>query len=220
MAIPTSRRPVNADVSGITRGLDAAIPTTYLHPMHDTPVSLLERLCRQPRDGDWERFVHLFTPLLSRWAFRFGVTPTDTEDALQEVFVLLFAKLPRFRRDPEGSFRAWLWTVFRRELLARFRRENRHTSATAEQLERLLTPDGVPEASEEEYRRSLVSRALRLVKTDFPEKTWGMFWRVAVEGEPGVKVAEEFGVTANAVYLARGRVLARLRAELSGLDGV
>ncbi len=188
--------------------------------MHDTPASLLERLCRQPRDGDWERFVHLFTPLLSRWAHRFGVPPADTEDALQEVFVLLFATLPRFQHDPDGSFRAWLWTVFRRELLARFRRQNRHTSASAEQLEQLVSPDGVPEASEAEFRKVLVERALRLVKRDFPEQTWGVFWRLTVDGLSGVKVAEEFGVSPNAVYLARGRVLARLRAELAGLDGV
>ncbi len=188
--------------------------------VHATPVTLLERLCRQPRPGDWERFVLLFTPLLSRWARRFGVPPTDIEDALQEVFVLLFRRLPRFQRDPEGSFRAWLWTVFRRELLARHQRTGRLPTATAVQLESLVTPDGFPEASEAEYRRLLIDRALRLVQRDFPDQTWRVFWRLAVDGLSGVQVAEEFGVTPNAVYLARGRVLARLRAELAGLDGV
>jgi RNA polymerase sigma-70 factor (ECF subfamily) len=191
----------------------------YLLIMTDTPVSLLDRLCRHPRDGDWERFVHLFTPLLSRWATRFGVASGDTEDALQEVFLLLFDKLPRFRLDPAGSFRAWLWTVFRRELLARNRRNGRQATATPEQLERLAA-DGGPDISEDEYRRFLVGRALRLVQRDFPEHTWQVFWRVAVDGRSGAQVAEEFGVTANAVYLTRGRVLARLRAELAGLDGV
>ena len=42
--------------------------------------------------------------------------------------------------------------------------------------------------------------------------------RVAVEGRSGVEVARQFGVTPNAVYLARGRVLARLREELADLD--
>ncbi len=114
--------------------------------MTDTPASLLERPC----DGDWERFVRLFTPLLSRWANRFGVSAADTEDALQEVFVLLFDKLPRFRLAPTGSCRAWLWTVFRRELLARRK---------------------------------------RLVRRDFPDPTWRVFWRLAVDGHSGVKVA-------------------------------
>ena len=191
----------------------------YLFRMTDTPASLLERLCLRPCDGDWERFVRLFTPLLSRWAHRFGVPAADTEDALQEVFVLLFDKLPRFRLEPTGSFRAWLWTVFRRELLARRKRQGRQPTATDEQLERLAAADGVPEAGEAEFRRQLVERALNLVRRDFPDQTWRVFWRLAVDGHSGVKVAAEFGVTPNAVYLARGRVMARLRTELAGLDG-
>lgn len=188
--------------------------------MTETPVSLLDRLCRRPREGDWERFVHLLTPLLSRWAARFGTPYGEVEDALQEVFLLLFDKLPKFRLNPDGSFRAWLWTVFRRELLARGRRNGKHATATPEQLETLLVGDALPDISEEEYRRLLVGRALRLVQRDFPEQTWRVFWRVAVEGRPGAQVAQEFGVTPNAVYLTRGRVLARLRAELAGLGGM
>jgi len=188
--------------------------------MTETPVSLLDRLCRRPREGDWERFVHLFTPVLSRWATRFGTPPGEVEDALQEVFLLLFDKLPKFRLDPDGSFRAWLWTVFRRELLIRSRRNGKQHRATAEQLEALAAADVLPDISEDEYRRLLVGRALRLVQRDFPEQTWQVFWRVAVEGRPGVQVAQEFGVTPNAVYLTRGRVLARLRSELAGLDGI
>ena len=45
-----------------------------------------------------------------------------------------------------------------------------------------------------------------------------MFWQVTVAGQPGTEVARQFGVTPNAVYLARGRVLARLRQELTDLD--
>ena len=136
------------------------------------------------------------------------------------MFVLLFDKLPRFRLDPAGSFRAWLWTVFRRELLARRKRLGRLPAASVSQLEELVAADAVPEASEAEFRRHLIDRALQLVRRDFPEQTWRMFWRLAVDGCSGVGVAEEFGVSPNAVYLARGRVLARLRSELAGLDGV
>jgi RNA polymerase sigma-70 factor (ECF subfamily) len=37
---------------------------------------------------------------------------------------------------------------------------------------------------------------------------------VVVDGRPAADAAAELGLTANAVYLARARVLARLRAEL------
>ncbi len=38
-----------------------------------------------------------------------------------------------------------------------------------------------------------------------------------VEGRPAKDIAAEVGLSVNAVYLAQGRVLGRLRAELSGL---
>src|SRR4051812_20876127 len=38
------------------------------HPMTDTPATLLDRL-RRPGDATaWAQFVHLYTPLLYRWA--------------------------------------------------------------------------------------------------------------------------------------------------------
>ena len=183
----------------------------------DTPLTLLDRLARNPADADWERFVRLFAPLLSRWARRLGVPATDVDDVLQEAFVLLLAKLPGFRREPGDSFRAWLWTVFARQVAAWRRRQGRDGLLSDEQLAALAAPDGVP-AAEAEYRRLLAARAMRLVRKDFPEPTWRIFWRLAVDGKPGVAVAREFGVTPNAVYLVRGRVLARLRSELAGLD--
>lgn len=199
-----------------------ALPTETgcgsLADMQETPVSLLERLHHHPAEPDWERFVLLFTPLLARWANRLGVPATDAEDLLQEVFLLLLRKLPEFRYDAQKSFRAWLWTVFHRETLAWRKRQNRALSLSQDQIEALASADTVDEASAAEYGRYLFDRVLQLVRTDFPNETWQIFWQVAVEARSGVEVAREFGVTPNAVYLARGRVLARLREELAGLD--
>ena len=186
--------------------------------MTNTPVSLLERLRLQPDEEHWERFLVLFTPLLSRWGHRLGVPAADTEDLLQEVFLVLFRKLPEFRYDPTKSFRAWLWTVFHRQTLAWRKQQTRNLPLTVEQLEALASPDSVLEATEAEYRRALQDRILHIIRTDFPPPTWEIFWQVTVEGRSGIEVARQFGVTPNAVYLARGRVLARLRQELADLD--
>jgi RNA polymerase sigma-70 factor (ECF subfamily) len=89
----------------------------------------------------------------------------------------------------------------------------------------LPAPDGLsgvddPPASdleEAEYRRRLVARGLELVRPDFSDATWAAFTGVVVEGRPVAEVAAGLGVSANVVYLARHRVLARLRRELDGL---
>jgi RNA polymerase sigma factor (sigma-70 family) len=186
--------------------------------MTETPVSLLERLCREPDEKLWERFIRLFTPILACWARRLDVAPGDLDDVLQETFSMLVQQLPKFHLDPNGSFRAWLWTVFRRQVLAWRKRRGRELPIPAADLEALAAPDALFEATEAEYRRDLLDRALRLVQADFPTQTWQIFLQAAVQGRPAAEIAQEFGVTPNAVYLARARVLARLREELTGLD--
>src|SRR5207248_6419442 len=99
-----------------------------------------------------------------------------------------------------------------------WRKRQPRAGLALEQLEQLSSPDSIAEATEAEYRRYLLSRIVQIVQTDFPATTWQIFRQLAIEGRPGVEVAREFGVTVNAVYLTRGRVLARLRAELAGLD--
>jgi RNA polymerase sigma-70 factor (ECF subfamily) len=70
---------------------------------------------------------------------------------------------------------------------------------------------------ETEYRHELVGRAMQMLQPEFQPATWQAFWQSAVAGRRGREVAAELGLTVNAVYLARSRVLRRLREELSGL---
>ena len=46
---------------------------------------------------------------------------------------------------------------------------------------------------------------------------WRAFQRVALDGESATEVARELGVSVNAVFIAKSRVLARLREEVAGL---
>jgi RNA polymerase sigma-70 factor (ECF subfamily) len=182
--------------------------------MTRTPISLFDRL-QTPTDGPaWSRFVRLYTPFLFHWAHRRGLSPEDTADLVQEVFAHLLKTLPGFRYDPGRSFRAWLAVVVGnkwREL----NRRRRPVSVPADDLADVPGPaDGF---DEEEYRRHIAGRALALIRTEFAPGTWKAFWGVVVEGRPTAAVAADFNLTVNAVYLARSRVLRRLREELAGL---
>jgi RNA polymerase sigma-70 factor (ECF subfamily) len=182
--------------------------------MTTTPASLLQRLrSPDPPASDWERFVRLYAPLLHGWAVRAGMQEADASDLVQDVLVHLMQKLPAFEYDPvRGGFRGWLHTV----LMNRWRETMRRKAPVIATVAEPAAPpaDGLEEA---EHRQYLLGRALQLMKADFQENTWRVFWMTAIEGVPVAEAAARIKVSVKAVYLARARVLRRLREELAGL---
>jgi RNA polymerase sigma-70 factor (ECF subfamily) len=179
----------------------------------DTPKTLLARLRSPADDGAWRRFVDLFGPLVLHWAGSMGLRRHDAEEAVQDVFALLVRELPRFEYDPARSFRAWLKTVTRRAALRR-KRTLRALSPIPEECPEETDPDGV---EEREYRSWLLHRLWVILASDFDEVTRTVFRRYAIDGEEPAELARELGLSRNAVYLIRHRVLARLRSELKDL---
>jgi RNA polymerase sigma-70 factor, ECF subfamily len=187
--------------------------TTAAAIMQTTSVSLLERL-RQPADQlAWTRFVDLYTPLLLQWARRAGLQESDAADLIQDVFQLLLRKLPEFAYDQQKSFRGWLRTVLLNQWRTRLRRRTEQPLDEAGAVE----PAGEDGLAEEEYRNYLVGRALQIMQRDFQPATWQACWEHVGRGRPAAEVAAELGLTVKAVYLAKARVLRRLRQELDGL---
>jgi RNA polymerase sigma-70 factor (ECF subfamily) len=183
-----------------------------------TSATLLERLQGSPDEAAWRRFIHLYTPLLFYWARRCGENDHDAADLVQEVFVTLVQTLPTFRCDPAaGKFRGWLHTLMLNKLRDRKRRESRLEKAMAHRSHEPEPPDPAAEFSEAEYRQHLARRALRLMQADFTATTWKACWETVVQDRPPDEVGRELGISENAVYIARCRVLRRLRQELSGL---
>lgn len=184
----------------------------------DTPASLLERLRGPDEPAAWERFVDLYSPLLFCWARRLGLHAADAADLVQEVFAVLVEKLPEFRYDRSQSFRAWLRTVLMNKWRNRHRRPAEASlEALAPGLSGLALPAEQEAFDDAEYRRLVTRRAVELMQTDFEPETWRAFWEVTVNGRAAAEVAGELGLSVNAIYLAKGRVLRRLRQELDGL---
>ena len=64
---------------------------------------------------------------------------------------------------------------------------------------------------EQEYERHVFTWAAEQVRGDFTDSTWQAFWQTAVEGKTGPQVARALGMSVAAVYLAKGRVMTRLK---------
>lgn len=186
-----------------------------MHP--PTPVSLLSRLRKPDDTAAWERFVHLYTPMLHAWACRTGLQSSDAADLVQDVFLTLVREMPNFRYDPSRSFHQWLKSVTMNRWRDWMRRPVQHPIGhDGDQIES-SEPDGVDTFIEREFGAEFARRALELMRTDFDESTWRACWEMAVKGRTAAEVAPELGITVGAAHAARFRVIARLRKELAGM---
>jgi RNA polymerase sigma-70 factor (ECF subfamily) len=70
-----------------------------------------------------------------------------------------------------------------------------------------------------EYRRQVFAVAAQRARVHFQEATWQAFWRTGVEGRDVAAVAAELGLSPGALYVARSRVMARLRQEIDRIEG-
>jgi RNA polymerase sigma-70 factor (ECF subfamily) len=192
--------------------------------MSDTSASLLQRLREQPDDDAWRRLVHLYTPLLKGWLGRYGVQPADADDLIQEVLAVVVRELPQFEYNRRaGAFRRWLRTILVHRLRGFWRARQARPTATgdsdpARTLEQLEDPEsGLSKLWDQEHDRHVMARLLEQVEPEVTPSTWQAFRRVVLEGRAEEAVAAELGLSVNAVFIAKSRVLARLRREARDL---
>jgi RNA polymerase sigma-70 factor (ECF subfamily) len=186
-----------------------------------TSRSLLERLKADDADA-WDRLIGLYAPLLLRWCRRWDVPEQDLADIFQDVFQAVATHVGSFRKEREGeTFRGWLRTIAYHKVCDHFRRTGREpggAGGTEAQLRLSRLPaaqvSDPDESEEEKAERSLLNRALNLIRSEFEERTWQAFWLTVVEGRAPKDVGLDLGMSPGAVRVAKARVLRRLREEL------
>jgi len=190
-----------------------------------TSASLLVRI-RDGRDHEaWRQFVELYAPVVYGFARKRGLQDADAADVMQDVMRSVAGAAARLNYDPSrGSFRGWLYTVARNKIFnfldAARHRIGRGSGDTGvrEKLEAQPEPEtGLAASWEEEYERTLADVAMRRVQKEVQPATWQAFWQTAVEGRSAREAGEAIGMSAGAVYVARSRVLARLKEEVQRL---
>jgi RNA polymerase sigma-70 factor (ECF subfamily) len=154
------------------------------------------------------------------WSRRAGLRGEDAADIVQEVFRVVAAHASQLHHGrPGDTFRGWLWTVTQNKLRDFWRqRADRPVAtggSTAQELLLLIAQDEASSNSPPPGSHGLLHRAVEIVRGEFEDRSWQAFWRVTVEGRPVADVASELGITANAIYVARSRILRRLREVLN-----
>lgn len=192
---------------------------------HEPPTSTSTSLLEGAKTGDstaWERMVRLYFPLVYGWCAHRGLRPEDCLDITQEIFVAVSQHVQRFEKTAaRGSFRSWLRTITENKLTDYWRRKERSSepvggSQAHEVLLKLpcAAHEGGSDTIEQNEKSAVFRAAVEIILNEFEPRTWDAFWRVTAESRPVDVVAVELGMSNNAVYLAKSRVLRRLREIL------
>ena len=189
-----------------------------------TRASLLVQI----RDGDnqdaWQEFMHLYGPVVYGFARKRGLQDADAADLMQDVMRSVSTSIGRLEYDrSQGTFRGWLFTITRNKIFnflsaRRIRPQGSGDSRTNQLLNAHPETEDGSDAWELEYQRRLAALAMERVKGEFQEKTWRAFWLTAVEGVAVADVAEKVGMSTGAIYVAKSRVLARLKDEVETMQ--
>lgn len=190
-----------------------------------TRPSLLIRI-RDSADHDaWNQFVEVYAPLIHHFARKKGLQEADAADITQDVLRQVSDSIGRFQYAPNrGSFRAWLFTVTRNRILNFFTRDGRGAKGSGDTGVRQLLEQQPADAEQADWDREvekhLFACAVERVRPEFRANSWQAFWETAVEGRSASGTAAELGISVGAVYIAKSRVLARLKEVVAALgDG-
>ncbi len=199
-----------------------------------TSPTLLDRLRESNDSAAWSRFEALYGELIVAFARRRGVQATDAEDVRQMVMLKLMSSLKQFEYQRErGRFRDYLLRVTLSAIAdwaAKFGRGVEAGSLAPGYLDTRaeasasvartpggasgVEPGAVEQAWQQEWEAFHFRRAWQTVQSQFSAQHLDVFHRL-LAGDPVRLVAQNLGLTEEAVHKVKQRVRDRLKDQVA-----
>jgi RNA polymerase sigma-70 factor (ECF subfamily) len=220
----------NEDVGAVPQ---RAQTSNRMHARNDefipTRQSLLERLKRWDDQESWRDFFDTYSGLLYASAIRAGLKDSEAQDVVQDTVILVSRKMKKgFKYDPAvDSFKGWLLFLTRKRIALEYRKLARNRVGTpvdpraangeVEEIQDVAAMD-LETIWEEEWKRAMWDAAVAQVKKAVAPKQFQMFDLYVLKERPAAEVARALDTTVAQVYLAKHRVSALVKKELTQLQ--
>ncbi len=184
-----------------------------------TTTEILDGLADSSNGEVWTTFVNRHRPLMIGYLRKLGLNSSIAEEVAQQTlceFAAAYARGVYDRR--KGGLRNWLFGIARNQLSNLRRSAARNAGDAREGCAETFLDDPGEAIWETEYRqfalRSCFSQLTQEVSLDSMEA----FRLFCIQGVPAAQVALALGMSENAVYLNKRRMLRRIRELLCQLD--
>ena len=184
----------------------------------DTPVTLLVKLAQRMTchsdDLAWAHLFDLYAPAI-RGFVRAQGSDEDADDVVQDIFLKLVGILRESRyRSDAGSFRSYLATMIRNELVSRWRKRqvrggSFHVSFDDSDSEvEVVVPSEVEAQLDAKWRVARRQAAIEhvLTRTALSKLSKAVYREYVLEDRPIAEVMSKFGMSRNSVYQVKTRV--------------
>jgi RNA polymerase sigma-70 factor, ECF subfamily len=189
----------------------------------ETSESLILRLNNPLDEAAWSEFLGIYRPVVLSMALHRGLQHADADDLAQRVFLSVARKVSDWEsHGAEVRFRNWLGRIARNAILNELTRAKPDRAFGAGDHDRVLdqlsAPVDLASSLTIEARRQALLWAVGSIEDEFSRSTWEMFHQTAIDGKPVKDVAEALGRSAGAVYIARCRVMQRIKEKVQELS--
>lgn len=189
-----------------------------------TRPSLVRRLQGDRDERAWDEFSQIYEPVVLRLMRAQGLQDCDARDATQQVLLRISGAIDRYVPDgADASFRRWLFRIARNVVITFLMRQSKLPTVLNDQelvevLDGSIADSAESQLFDAEYQQQILATVIEQVRREFKESTWQAFVETSINGRAIPDVARELKMSVGSVYVARSRIISRLRMKVEEFE--
>jgi len=182
-----------------------------------TSTTLLDGLRDAGNMDAWKRFIGRYQPLVVSFCKAQGLNNSDAEDVGQETMMAFARCYNQGGYDrAKGRLGNWLFSIAHKKVVDVFRRRMKENVVSAPVgqtgiLQSIPSPGSMAEVWDNKWKQHVLRACLEEVARLVKPRTYRAFELYVLEQWTVEAVADHLGITENAVYIAKNRVVSRVR---------